>query len=126
MARSVPEWIGKDDNARPPKSVRMRVFLAHGGLCHITKRAIRVGDEWDLEHVRPLIMARPGENLNRESNLAPALRAPHRLKTAAEAGDQAKADRLHAKHFGYWPESRAKIQSRGFGETRAKPRERSA
>ncbi len=112
--REVPEWIGKDDNTKVPKRVRARVFLAHGGICHISKRPIRVGDDWDLEHVRPLAMARPGENLHRESNLAPALKAPHREKTAREATDKAKADRLHAKHFGYWPESVRKMPSRPF------------
>lgn len=126
MARSVPEWIGANDDARPPKSVRMRVFLAYGGKCHISKRDIRVGEAWELEHVRPLSMARPGENLNRESNLAPALVIAHRVKTAAEAGDRAKADRLHAKHFGYWPESKAKLRGRGFEKTRRPVRERSA
>jgi len=107
MSRSVPEWIGATDDAKVPRAVRARIFQKHGGRCHISKALIRAGDEWDLEHIRPLAMARPGENLHRESNLAPALKAPHREKTAAEATERAKADRIHAKHFGYFPESRA-------------------
>lgn len=113
--REVPEWIGKNDDAIPPRTVRARVFRRYEGRCHITKRKIAAGEAWDLEHVRPLWEARPGENLNRESNLAPALKAPHVEKTAEEATDRAKTDRLHAKHFGYWPESKRKIKGRSFG-----------
>jgi 5-methylcytosine-specific restriction enzyme A len=101
MSRSVAEWIGKDDDARPPKSVRARVFRAYGGVCYLSGRRIAAGEPWDLEHIRPLAMARPGENLNRESNLAPALKAPHAEKSATETKDRAKADRIHARHFGY-------------------------
>lgn len=118
MPRSVPEWIGKDDDAVPPRSVRARVFRAHEGKCHLTGRKISAGEEWDLEHVRPLAMARPGETLNRESNLAPALKAPHREKTAQEATERAKADRIHAKHHGYFPKSKTRLRGGGFRQTR--------
>lgn len=114
MTRTVPEWIGKDDDARPPRTVRARVFRKHGGLCHISGRKILAGEAWDLEHIKPLHLARPGENLNRESNLAPALKAAHKIKTAAEMDAKAKADRTHAKHFGYFPAAKQKIRGRGF------------
>lgn len=114
MARDVPEWVGKDDNAKPPRSVRARVFRRFGGVCYLSKRKIMAGEAWELEHVKPLHLARPGENLNRESNLAPALVAPHREKTAAEMTAKAKADRIHAKHFGYFPEAKQKLRGRGF------------
>lgn len=103
--RSVPEWIGRDDDHRPPMSVRLRVFARHEGRCHISKVKILAGDKWDLEHVRPLHLAKPGENLNRESNLAPALKAPHRVKTGKENKAKAKVDRTRAKHLGQWPKS---------------------
>jgi 5-methylcytosine-specific restriction enzyme A len=118
MSRSVPEWVGKDDDSRPPRLVRARVFRKYKGRCYLTGRSIGVKDEWDLEHVRPLHLARDGENLNRESNLAPALKAAHAVKTAAEATGRSKADRIHAKHFGYWPETKAKLRGRGFQRTR--------
>lgn len=119
MARSVPEWIGKNDDAVPPRTVRARVFRAYDGRCYLTGRKIAAGEAWDLEHKRPLSMARPGENLNRESNLAPALKAPHREKTAQEANDRAKADRLHAKHHGYFPKSKHPLKGgRGFDKRR--------
>lgn len=112
--RSVDEWIGKTPDSKVPTSVRMRVFLTHKGVCHLSKRAIRVGEDWELEHVKPLSLG--GEH--RETNLAPALVAPHREKSAQEATARAKADRIHAKHFGYFPESKAKIKGRGFDTSR--------
>lgn len=118
MSRTVPEWVGKDHDAKPPRLVRARVFRAYNGRCYLTKRSIGVHDDWDLEHIKPLHLAPPGENWNRESNLAPALKAPHREKTARENTERSKADRIHAKHFGYWPETKAKIRSGGFGRTR--------
>lgn len=111
MSRSVTEWIGKDDDARPPKSVRARVFRTYGGVCYLSGRRIGAGEPWDLEHIRPLSMARPGENLNRESNMAPALKAPHIEKSAAEAKGRSKADRCHAKHFGYATPPARKIRA---------------
>jgi 5-methylcytosine-specific restriction endonuclease McrA len=120
MARTIDEWVGKDDDAKPPRTVRARVFRHHEGRCHISKRKIAAGEPWDLEHIVPLWKARPGENLNRESNLAPALKVPHAEKTATEATERAKADRIHAKHYGYFAKTRRPIRSRGFSASRGK------
>lgn len=114
--RSVPEWVGKTPDSKVPASVRARVFLTHKGKCHISGRTIRPGEAWELEHIKPLSMG--GEH--RELNMAPALVAPHREKTAAEAGVRAKADRVRLKHIGAWPKPKRRIQSRGF-EKRAFP-----
>lgn len=116
--RTVPEWIGKTDDAIPPRTVRARVFREHDGRCYLTGRKIAAGEAWDLEHVRPLWEARPGEKLNRESNLRPALKAPHREKTSEEATDRAKCDRIHAKHFGYYAKPKRPLKSRGFERSR--------
>lgn len=96
MSRSVDEWIGKNDDAMPPPRVRLRIFDAHGGVCHISKRKIRAGELWDLDHV--IALCNGGEN--RESNLAPALRDKHREKTADDVKQRAKDDRVRAKHLG--------------------------
>jgi 5-methylcytosine-specific restriction endonuclease McrA len=96
MPRTVAEWIGKTDDSVPPKSVRVRIFLAHERRCHITGREIRAGEAWDLEHVKPLWLG--GEN--RESNLAPALKEPHREKTKKEAGERAKSNAQIASVYG--------------------------
>lgn len=96
MSRSVPEWIGKTDDTPAPPRVRLRVFEAHGGVCHLTGRKIGPGDKWDLDHVTALCNG--GEN--RESNLAPALREEHRKKTAKDVAQKAKDRRVKAKHIG--------------------------
>jgi 5-methylcytosine-specific restriction protein A len=109
MPRATPEWIGKTPDAAIPKAVRARVFARYRGKCYLSGRTIRAGDVWELEHIKPLSMG----GAHAEMNLAPALQAPHREKSAREAGERAKADRCHAKHFGYHePKSRQKIPAR--------------
>ena len=105
MSRSVPEWVGRTDDTRPPPAVRARVFLAHDGICHLSGRRITPQDLWDLDHVVALCNA--GEN--RESNLAPALRDKHRAKTADDVAEKSKVARTRAKHLG------VKAKGRGFG-----------
>ena len=101
--RSVPEWRGKTPDTPAPPRVRLRIFEAHDGRCHLSGRKIMPGDEWDLEHKQAL--ANGGEN--RESNLAPALRTEHRVKTAEDVAQKAKDDRVKKKHLGIWkPKSR--------------------
>jgi 5-methylcytosine-specific restriction protein A len=117
--RKVPEWVGASPDSKVPTAVKLRVFARYEGRCHLSGQKIKPGDDWDVEHVKPLRSALPGQpHLNRESNLAPALKAPHREKTGQENSDGAKADRTYAKHLGIWPKSKAKIQSRGFDRSR--------
>jgi hypothetical protein len=106
----VPEWIGATPDTPIPPRVKARVFLDHGGVCHISKRRIMGGEAWDCDHVRAIING--GEN--RESNLAPALKAPHREKTKADLAEKSKVARVRAKFLGVYPKSPFKIQSRGF------------
>lgn len=96
MSRSVPEWIGKTPDSAIPPRVRLRIFERHGGICHITGRKIRAGDQWDCDHVTALCNG--GEH--REANLAPALRSAHRKKTAEDVAQKAKCDRVRKKHLG--------------------------
>ncbi len=107
--RTVPEWIGKDADAAIPPRVRLRVFEAHGGVCHLSGRKIKAGELWDCDHIKALVNG--GEN--RESNLAPALRDKHIAKTAEDVAEKSKVDRIRKKHLGIWPKGQ-KIASRGF------------
>lgn len=116
--RSVEEWVGKTPDSRPPVSVKLRVFARYEGRCYLSGLKIQAGDEWDVEHVKPVHLAQPGENLNRESNMAPALKAPHRVKSGQELTAKAKADRIRAKHLGIYPKSKTPLRSRGFSKTR--------
>ena len=105
MSRSVPEWIGATPDTAIPMRVKLRIFERHGGVCHLSGRKIAAGEAWDCDHVKALING--GEN--RESNLAPALKAPHRAKTKADVAEKSRIARKRAKHLGIWP------KGRGFG-----------
>lgn len=105
MSRSLPEWIGATPDTPIPPRVRLRVFQAHNGVCHISKRKIMPGEPWECDHVIPLIQN--GEN--RESNLAPALVSKHREKTAEEVAEKSHVYRMAAKHAGTWKGSGRKI-----------------
>lgn len=54
------------------------------------------GEKWELEHI--LALALGGEH--RESNMAPALVAPHKVKTKADRRMKAKNDRVRKRHLG--------------------------
>lgn len=112
MTRSVPEWRGRTPDTPAPPRVRLRVFDAHGGICHLTGIKIRPGDKWDLDHIQALCNG--GEN--KESNLAPALRDAHKEKTAEDLAQKAKDRRVRAKHIGAAPKKR-KIPYRKFDGT---------
>lgn len=94
--RSVPEWVGKSDNAAVPSRVRVRIFERHGGLCHISGRKIQTGDKWELDHIIPLCGGGP----HAERNLAPVLKAPHKEKTKLDVATKSKTARMKAKHLG--------------------------
>lgn len=94
--RSTPEWIGKTDNTPPPPRVRQRIFDRYNGRCYLSGRQIRPGDKWECEHI--LALCNGGEN--RESNLAPALVAPHKTKTKRDRKTKSKNDRVRKRHLG--------------------------
>lgn len=96
MARTVDEWIGKTDDAKVPPRVRQRVFDRHNGICHLTGRKIQPSERWELEHVHALILG----GQHRESNMAPALAAAHKAKTATEMKVKSKIARVRKKHIG--------------------------
>lgn len=117
MARSVPEWIGKTDDAKVPPRVRLRIFEREGGICHLSKRKIQPGEKWELDHIVALING--GEH--RESNLAPALVQPHREKTRQDVAAKAKSARVRSKHLGI--RKAPTMRSAGFAKA---PPQRSA
>lgn len=95
--RSVPEWIGKTPDSPVPERVSRRVFDAYGGRCYLTGRTIDpVRDEWHIEH--KIALCNGGRNA--ESNLAPALVEPHRIKTRADRSEKDKVERVRRKHLG--------------------------
>lgn len=120
QGRSVKEWIGKTPDAKVPPAVRLRILRRYDSKCQLSGLIIADGQTFDLEHVRPL--EEGGEH--RESNLVPALRLPHELKTAAEAKRRKKADRIAKRAHGLRekPEGVGKIDSAGFEKFTPKPK----
>ncbi len=109
MMRSVDEWIGKTDDERPPERVMLRVFDRDNGICHRSKRRIRTGELWELDHIKAICNG----GQNRESNLAPILKSKHKEKTAEDVAEKSDTNRIRAKHLGL-RRPKQKIQSRGF------------
>lgn len=93
---------------------RTRLFALHKGKCHLCKQPIQVGEKWDLEHVIAWALTRDDS----DDNVKPAHVRCHKPKTARDVAAISKADRIHAKHIGAWPKSKARIPSRGFQRTR--------
>lgn len=112
--REVPEWIGATPDTPVPMRVKLRVFERFDGVCYLTGRKIRSGDAWDVEHVIAIINC----GQNREGNLRPALKEPHKEKTAADLDTKSKTARVKAKHLGVWPKSKRPLRGRGFPKTR--------
>lgn len=114
--RSVDEWEGAAPDAKVPPRVRLRILRRFENKCYLTSIIIADGQTFDLEHIKPLEEG----GRHAESNLAPVLRLPHEIKTAAERKRQAKADRVAKRAHGL-VETKAPIQSRGFPPKTEKP-----
>lgn len=96
MTRTNQEWVGRHDDQKVPDYVRLRVFLKYEGKCYLTGRQIRPGDAWEIEHITALCNG--GEH--RENNMAPALIAPHKIKTKADRREKARTDKRRKSHIG--------------------------
>jgi hypothetical protein len=117
MTRTVKEWVGKTPDSKIPPRVRLRVFEAHGGICHLSGRKIAAGEPWAIDHVIALING--GEN--RENNLAPILIDKHKEKTAADVKEKATVARKAKANLGIKSPPAKPIQSPGFAPKPAKP-----
>lgn len=111
MARTVPEWIGKNDDSPIPDKVKLRIWDREGGRCYLTGKKLTAG-EYDFEHVIAISLWTGDGHGNRESNIRLAWREKHREKTAADRAAKAKSDAARKKHVGIRAPS--KWQSAGF------------
>ena len=118
MSRSVPEWIAKSDDAKVPPRVRLRIFERECGMCHLSGRKIMPGEPWDLDHKVALING--GRHC--ESNLFPALRDKHRIKTAADVAEKAAINKTRAAYVGADDPNRPKMQGRQFPKKERQPK----
>jgi 5-methylcytosine-specific restriction endonuclease McrA len=94
--RSVPEWVARNHDQVVPGRVQLRVWNRCGGQCGECSRKIGAGEDWDIDHERPLALG--GEH--REANLRIVHVWCHRSKTRMEQARKAKADRVAKKHHG--------------------------
>lgn len=109
MARTVDEWVGKNDDTAAPPRVRARVFEACGGKCHRCGRKIRPGEGWTLEHFLALING--GANAERNLTVTCDWCLPD--KNAEDAAIKSKSAKIRQRHLGIKPVTRP-IQSPGF------------
>ena len=118
MPRAVAEWIAKNDDQAIPPRVKLRILDRENFICHLTGvRIDPVRDQFDFEHKISLILG----GQHRESNIFPALRDPHKKKTAAEMKVKAKIAAVRKKHIGIKAETQP-ITSPGFHRAaKAKP-----
>lgn len=76
---------------------RARLFALRGGVCYLCGGKIDGATErWEIEHEIPLAISRD----NSDDNLRLAHFKCHKVKTANDAGDIARAKRRAAKHDG--------------------------
>jgi len=109
MARDVPEWIGKDDNARPPERVRRRVTFWFGKVCQICFAPITSGVE--IDHRVALING----GRNAEANLIPVHPKCHKAKTREDVAQKAATHRTQSHHLGIRKARRPMPGSRASG-----------
>jgi 5-methylcytosine-specific restriction protein A len=93
--RSVEEWVGRTDDTPVPPRVRLRVFDAHGGRCHLCGRKIRVGEVWTCEHLIALING----GQNRETNLDLTCCNCLPIKNAADQAEKSDIADKRKKHL---------------------------
>lgn len=122
LGRPVKEWRGKTAASMPPPTVRQRIFETWGGVCYLSGVVIDPAKGFDLEHIVPI--ADGGLEANRESNLRPALRDPHIIKTAREKKERAEASRKRRYQSGARAAPRKKIESAPFAK--AEPQRRAS
>ena len=102
MARSVKEWIGKNDDHWPPADCQLRVIERSNGKCAQCGRTFGLKLRPQIDHVRRLKSSKlyPGENLNRESNLQALCKECHTIKSGQEKKEDAEIKRYERKQYG--------------------------
>ena len=76
---------------------RLAIFNRDGGICHMCRTVIQVGQPWEVSHDIPLELG----GADHGDNLKPAHKACHAVTTAkADAPDIAKAKRREVAHKG--------------------------
>ena len=107
--------------SRMTAAKRVRIYDRDRGLCHLCKLPIHLGEQWHVEHVKPLWEGGADE----EVNMAPAHVDCHATKSKEEAAPRAKTTAQRAKAIGATHPA-GKLNSRGFAKSSKPPREERA
>lgn len=102
MSRSLPEWIGKRDDAAIPVRVKDRVAQRSDDCCVKCTRKVGGALRAEFDHAIPLILG--GEH--RESNLQILCHECHGAKTKLDVKLKAKVARVRARNLGLRKPSR--------------------
>lgn len=111
--RTVPEWQGTTDDTVPPPRVRVRLFEAKDGRCHMCGRKISAGEYWVAEHL--IALCNGGEN--RETNLGLTCRNCLPAKNAADAAEKSETAAIRRKHILPRSKPKSKWKRKVSGET---------
>lgn len=104
------EWVGRDDNAKIPPRVMLRVFQRTNGNCAKCTRALLPG-HWACDHIVALV----NRGKHAESNLQALCVSPcHSQKTKSDVAEKSAVYHKAAKHVGISLRKGPKMQSRGF------------
>lgn len=113
MPRTVSEWIGKNDDAKPTEACKRRILAQQDHRCKLSGKPFTAQEKPQFDHITPLWMG--GEN--REKNLQAIHGEPHKRKTKAEAAVRAKVNANTSKHLGLVAPSKP-IQSAPFRKSK--------
>ena len=94
--RSVPEWIGRNDDAKIPDRVKDRIARKADDCCQKCTRPIMGKLRAEFDHAIPLIVG--GEH--RESNLQLLCHECHAAKTRLDVKIKSKVATSRLKHLG--------------------------
>lgn len=100
--RSVPEWIGKNDDAAIPDRVKDRVAERAERCCQKCGLETIGKVRGEADHIVPLILG----GANRETNLQWLCQSCHRAKTDLDVKLKAKVSRVRKRHLGIRKPSR--------------------
>jgi 5-methylcytosine-specific restriction endonuclease McrA len=111
IMRKVDEWVGRNDDADPPTSCKLRILDKQDGRCNTCGVRFDVKTRAQFDHVSPLWLS--GEN--RETNLQALCPPCHGKKTATEATIRGKVNRLRSAAIEPKKKSRPLMGSKASG-----------
>lgn len=118
IATTSPEPVEIDTRPKLSDAAKARIWQREAGICWLcTKPVPQRGPDVQYDHRNQ----RSVSNDDTEANIYPMHTDPcHRLKTAADARDRAKVNRIKKKHetpVSEWP-GRGQLRGRGFSNPR--------